>query len=268
MDRRKEKTGFTLMELLVVIATIVLMMAILLPALNKARRQTRRTVCFSNIKQLMTAWLAYADSYDGRIVNGGQSPENTPVPKEIYWCTPAKSADGKFDWDVDKLSLEQRIEKLKEGALYRYLNEVKIYRCPEAEKDMHRTYSIVNSMNGSWVGGADRKEVGEGEIIKNLNQLKRTQERIVFMEEGYPSPDSFIVPYKTSSWWDIPQCPHEGRCNFGFADGHVETWEWEDNRTLQFCLMGWSKISSGYYPQPGNKDIQKVQIGTWGELGH
>ena len=62
--------GFTLIELLVVIAIIVLLMGILLPFLTRARRQGKRAVCLSNIRQFQTAWLAYAEAHDGRIVNG------------------------------------------------------------------------------------------------------------------------------------------------------------------------------------------------------
>jgi prepilin-type N-terminal cleavage/methylation domain-containing protein len=79
--------GFTLVELLVVIAIIALLMAVLLPALNRARTQAKRIVCLSGLKQLVTAWMAYADNSDSKLVNGGQPPSNTPTPTEPYWCT-------------------------------------------------------------------------------------------------------------------------------------------------------------------------------------
>ncbi len=46
------KKGFTLIELLVVIAIIAVLMAILFPALNRAREQGKRTMCMGNLKQL------------------------------------------------------------------------------------------------------------------------------------------------------------------------------------------------------------------------
>ena len=56
--------GFTLIELLIVIGTIALLMAIILPALNRARGQTRTVVCLSNLRQLGLAFACYANDYD------------------------------------------------------------------------------------------------------------------------------------------------------------------------------------------------------------
>ena len=63
-------SGFTLIELLVVIAIIAGLMALLLPALGRAREQARRAVCLSNLRQLTTAWLLYAEANDGWLVSG------------------------------------------------------------------------------------------------------------------------------------------------------------------------------------------------------
>jgi prepilin-type N-terminal cleavage/methylation domain-containing protein/prepilin-type processing-associated H-X9-DG protein len=57
--------GFTLIELLVVIAVISLLMAMLLPALDAARRLARRTVCQSNLRQIAFGWELYLDGNDG-----------------------------------------------------------------------------------------------------------------------------------------------------------------------------------------------------------
>ncbi|MFN7022413.1 MAG: type II secretion system protein [Phycisphaerales bacterium] len=57
------RTGFTLIELLVVIAIIALLVAILLPALGKAREQSKRVVCLSNVRQMSVAMNFYAKDY-------------------------------------------------------------------------------------------------------------------------------------------------------------------------------------------------------------
>jgi len=62
---RKPK-GFTLVELLVVIGIIALLIAILLPALSRAREQAKNTQCLSNLRQLAMVYQFYANDNQGR----------------------------------------------------------------------------------------------------------------------------------------------------------------------------------------------------------
>lgn len=61
----QKKRGFTLIELLVVIAIISLLVSILLPSLKMAKEAANRSVCMSNMHQLCTAMLLYAEDYRG-----------------------------------------------------------------------------------------------------------------------------------------------------------------------------------------------------------
>lgn len=56
---KKSKAGFTLVELLVVVGIIALLIAMLLPALSRAREAAKATTCLSNIRQLAGALVMY-----------------------------------------------------------------------------------------------------------------------------------------------------------------------------------------------------------------
>jgi prepilin-type N-terminal cleavage/methylation domain-containing protein/prepilin-type processing-associated H-X9-DG protein len=282
---RRQRGGFTLVELLVVIAIIALLMAVLLPALNKARKAAKRIVCMSNMRQLVVAWMTYAEQNDGKIVNGGQWTGNSPYPTEPYWCTGFPSdADPGYDWNFGNiwnvqyytinpggihstiLTYDQRVEKLKKGALYRYIQNTKVYRCPESEKFVHRSYSITNSMNAH----ADGTGVSEGKVFKRMVEIKKAAERLVFTEELLTTPDGMQVSANLGSsgrpewppYNDWPSIRHDNGVIVGMADGHSELWRWQCRETID-------ALSAIPPRQPDTtackKDVVKFQVAVWGD---
>jgi prepilin-type N-terminal cleavage/methylation domain-containing protein/prepilin-type processing-associated H-X9-DG protein len=281
LNKAETRKGFTLVELLVVIAVIALLMAILLPALRKARIQAKRVACLSGLRQLLTAWMAYADNSDGKLVNGGQAPGNSPTNavREKYWCTPlppvpATDEIGTFnttiyDWQLDEtlasgLPYEERELLLKQGALFKYCNDVRLYRCPMAEKNMHRTYIMPVSMNGLC------DHCGPlGTIIKRTGQLKRSSERVVFFEEKEITPDAFQFDYHKQAsqlvWRDDdhPNIMHGNGANFGFADGHADYHAWECQETIDWIMGGWQQQEKPTVQQC-DKDLIWMHNAIWG----
>lgn len=72
MHSENPPSGFTLIELLVVIAVVGILAALILPAVGTMKSQSQRAACQSNLKQLATAGLLFANDHDGSFPNPGE----------------------------------------------------------------------------------------------------------------------------------------------------------------------------------------------------
>ena len=81
----RKKTGFTLVELLVVISIIALLTSILLPSLAQARLQARSVHCMMNLRTLSHGWHMYADDNHDVLLPGRYAKEAGGTGNPANW---------------------------------------------------------------------------------------------------------------------------------------------------------------------------------------
>ena len=121
----ERRRGFTLVELLVVIGIIALLISILLPALNKARRSSQEVTCKPNLRQVMMALLLFANEHKQHLPGGHYDRGNSDIEKR--------------DWlfgNQPYTAFPDPAFVPSEGTIFRYINrDGRVLRCPSLDPD-------------------------------------------------------------------------------------------------------------------------------------
>ncbi len=110
---REERSSFTLIELLVVVAIVALLAALLLPSLQNAKEKGKTAVCLSQMRQLHTILMLYADD------NRGFFPYVLTSTMQTFFTAPGNA--GGTPWDL---------KAAPSSWMGRYLTTQKILLCP------------------------------------------------------------------------------------------------------------------------------------------
>ena len=116
-QRKATSPGFTLIELLVVIAIIAILAAILFPVFARARENSRRSSCQSNLKQIGLGFAQYVQDADGKFPLEGPGGA-VPQPPELY---PGVTATQLNSWKQNWISSTNP-----------YIKSYQVLQCPSA----------------------------------------------------------------------------------------------------------------------------------------
>jgi len=279
------KCGFSLIELLVVISIIALLIALLLPSLERARMTARTVECLSQFRQIGVAHASYAIDHGDRLARtaGGnpQSPDSWTgwdfALADYMGAAFTNNWNNRRTLKPHPLSFPGGI-----GSTGRHLDELNVY-CPSFERIPDRFARTPNQvwseptvatwvgfwgvgtmrMNG-WLGiyGASTHNNRNYQLPKPRARLSQLKGKTFLMSEahshgGYGSPTSLY--YNPN---------HEDLAPMLFIDGHVERRAFEDipGGTCFWCInspgemankpddksdfWGWYHLK--YYANPGS----------------
>lgn len=224
----RRRSAFTLVELLVVIGIIAMLIAILLPALGKARADANRTKCLANLRSMQISQALYAAENRGYLVRAGFSHGGAHAKPEVAWFTilqrygsnkllPRCPSDTSPHWEDDG------------GVPVSGTGPTAQYRLT--------SYGINDFLEAS---------MNAGKYVK-MNHVRRTSATIQFLEMAHvgefagadhPHIDDWSAtnPFSTASR-QLQVGAHGGKrplnkrtavANYGFLDGHAESLRFED----------------------------------------
>jgi prepilin-type N-terminal cleavage/methylation domain-containing protein len=228
--------GFTLVELLVVVGIISILIALLLPALNKAREAAKRTACLSNERQIAMAYMMYANDFNGNIA--------------IYKDAPAY---GYRD------SISQYIGL---GLLYEsgYIKNAQVLYCPNTA-DYSGPFSgswtwlgsytprpYLNAAGGVWYGfnGDWSTPLGNCTFLPlKISQVRQPTQLILFADILY----------------DAGHINHRGGWNAAFVDGHC-AWIADAQQKVLDALKATPPSTRIYYQWIPFNELEKMNGGV------
>ena len=236
VGRTRVRTGFTLVELLVVIGIIALLIAILLPSLQKAQRVARRVQCQAILKQFANSEQMYLAESKG-------------------WCVPVKTADdpvssGRYGtlkyirWDFNEVlrkHLGMPIPKVTNVTTNWSTGWNLGLICPEATLAIEKTERTVSNAYGMNREGVNRDTNGDGvasfadAIAFKMTEVRRSSEKIFMIDANYwltaggmtGSTSDFLVNWNVKG--ENQNAPngqvmyrHQQGANVLYHDGHAE----------------------------------------------
>ncbi|NLC58377.1 MAG: prepilin-type N-terminal cleavage/methylation domain-containing protein [Armatimonadetes bacterium] len=208
----RSRRGFTLIELLVVIAIIAILAAILFPVFARARENARKASCLSNVKQLTSSMLMYAQDHDEKLLFYCDyfSPGNQCLPQSHwpYSLQPYVKNEKVFvcpGHGVQAGTLSYRCS----GYAVNYRHVLRCWRGDEVNCMTPRAMASIERP-------AETLMIGDGEY--DDNSCGANNPPALYCTECWPTGG----PCTPSAKWSGLARRHTDGGNYGFVDGHAK----------------------------------------------
>lgn len=242
---RRDHGGFTLIEVLVVIAIIAILAALLLPALDGAKARGKGTTCLNNLKQLALASQMYAAD------NGGVLAENQ-----------REGAGGSNVWVRGNMKVEldsTNTALLRQSKFFSYANRTEVFHCPADTSTSTRGPRVRSYAMNSWMGSRSMETYPQSTsyrtFVKDTEFATAGAATLWYVadEHELTIDDSwFLVTMDDSQpFASFPAMRHQHGYGLNFVDGHAETFKLRDPTT---------QIAGPYGAQIGSKNSDWLRL--------
>jgi prepilin-type N-terminal cleavage/methylation domain-containing protein len=279
MGTLQNQRGFTLVELLVVIAVIGVLAAMLLPALSAAKKRAQGIQCLGNLKQIGLGWQVYTDDNNNRYPPNSAMGHDHPAIGEDKenpsWVAGVLTVSGNNFAEVDDNTNTAKLTGgvyAQFGSIGGYTKAPGLYHCPgdrsvDGGNGESRVRSI--SMNG-WINpgrlnGSDSPLWGEPfQKFTQPGDFRKCSpsDIFVFLDERPESINDGWLWIPTGGYnhdgsldmnkleiVDLPAIYHNRCSTFSYADSHCELHHWQNAKT--YALQYFHHTQS----TPGNGDV-------------
>jgi prepilin-type N-terminal cleavage/methylation domain-containing protein len=212
------RSAFTLIELLVVIAIIVILIALLLPAVQKVREAAARVQCANNLKQMGIGFHAHHDAVGHFPKGGTHLPPMFPSSADFTANSPLEREES-WSWAYHLLPyIEQdNLYKSTDCAALRS-TPVKIYYCPSRRAPQH----YYGTAKIDYAGNAGDKSEGQnGLVMRTIHGVVR----IADVTDGTSNTVMLGEKQLNSAMFGLSADDNESYCTPGW-NGDWEVYRW------------------------------------------
>jgi prepilin-type processing-associated H-X9-DG protein/prepilin-type N-terminal cleavage/methylation domain-containing protein len=255
----KSTSGFTVVEMLIVIAIMGLLAALLFPVFARAREAARGTACISNLKQLGQAFQQYSTD------NGRRYPLAAPFlawGNGGHWVSGTTGSGGELADLGSGAYIDGRTANVENGAIYSYVKSTGVYVCPSNQDGKKKRLSY--SMNCALSAISDVRIRQPSDIVLLIDEEKANDGYFFAVDDGpvgntTGGPSGSMVSGASTNSTDALTTIHNGGGNLLFCDGHAKPF-----LAKVFPVDGTPEGKANKWRQTGSPRFHDPAFGKWG----